>query len=65
MKRISMSLSALICLVMSLSAVLPVSADTIRYMRGDANGDGVVNINDVTYIQRQCQQLKLYRFDGI
>ena len=65
MKRISMSLSVLICLIMSLSAVLPVSADTIRYMRGDANGDGVVNINDVTYIQRQCQQLKLYRFDGI
>ena len=52
MKRISMSLSALICLIMSLSAVLPVSADTIRYMRGDANGDGVVNINDVTFIQR-------------
>ena len=51
MKRISMSLSALICLIMSLSAVLPVSADTIRYMRGDANGDGVVNINDATKIQ--------------
>ena len=58
MKRISMSLSALICLIMSLSAVLPVSADTIRYMRGDANGDGVVNINDVTFIQRYLVDLE-------
>ena len=58
MKRISMSLSALICLTMSLSAVLPVSADTIRYLRGDANGDGVVNINDVTYIQRYLVDLE-------
>lgn len=53
-----MSLSALICLIMSLSAVLPVSADTIRYMRGDANGDGVVNINDVTFIQRYLVDLE-------
>ena len=58
MKRISMSLSVLICLIMSLSAVLPVSADTIRYLRGDANGDGVVNINDVTYIQRYLVDLE-------
>lgn len=58
MKRISMSLSALICLIMSLSAVLPVSADTIRYLRGDANGDGVVNINDVTFIQRYLVDLE-------
>ncbi len=58
MKRISMSLSALICLIISLSAVLPVSADTIRYLRGDANGDGVVNINDVTFIQRYLVDLE-------
>ena len=58
MKRISMSLSVMICLILSLSAVLPVSADTIRYMRGDANGDGVVNINDVTFIQRYLVDLE-------
>ena len=37
--------------VMTSVAALSVSAD-IKYVRGDANGDGVVNINDVTELQR-------------
>ena len=52
MKRICVNLFALICLIISVSAV-SVSAATISYIRGDASGDGVVTITDATVIQRR------------
>ncbi len=40
----------------SSASVLPLSAAGNSYIRGDADGDGVVTINDVTMIQRVLSQ---------
>ena len=54
MKRVVCAL-LVVALLMGV-AVLAVSADAILY--GDADGNGKVNINDVTAIQRHCAQLE-------
>ncbi len=50
------SLAAAAALLFSMAA-MSVSAE-IKYVRGDANGDGTVNINDVTVIQRILADLE-------
>ena len=44
MKKICVSILALICMIISVSAV-SVSAAKITYMRGDADGDSFVTIS--------------------
>ena len=46
------------------TAILPVNA-TESYIRGDANGDGVVSIGDVTAIQRHLAELEHLNSDRI
>lgn len=58
MKKLSAVMLALICLIISASAVLSVSAAIIRYTRGDADDDGSVTIRDVTRIQRVLADLE-------
>ena len=43
--------------LLAATAILPVNA-TESYIRGDANGDGHVDINDVTAIQRHLAELE-------
>lgn len=50
------SLAAAAAMAFSVAA-MSVSAAT-NYIRGDANGDGTVNINDVTVIQRVLADLE-------
>lgn len=57
MKKICVSILALICMIISVSAV-SVSAAKITYMRGDADGDSFVTISDVTRIQRVLADLE-------
>ena len=54
------ALTLIIILLMAFTAAVPcVSADnTETTIRGDADGNGKVNINDVTAIQRHCAQLE-------
>ena len=54
--RMIVSLAAEAALLFSMAA-MSVSAE-IKYVRGDANGDGTVNINDVTVIQRILADLE-------
>ena len=54
--RMIVSLAAAAALLFSMAA-MSVSAE-IKYVRGDANGDGTVNINDVTVIQRILADLE-------
>ena len=42
---------AVICLLIAVGMILPVSAES-SYVRGDADGDGEVTITDATAIQR-------------
>lgn len=57
MKKIFIIAAAL--LTLSTGAVFSVSAaNTATTIRGDADGNGKVNINDVTAIQRHCAQLE-------
>ena len=51
MKRLGLIGLALICLLVTISMVIPVSAAG-SYLRGDADGDGEVTIADATVIQR-------------
>ena len=51
MKRLGLIGLALICLLVTISMVIPVSAAS-SYLRGDADGDGEVTIADATVIQR-------------
>ena len=46
----------LLCLITGLFSVIPASAES-SYLRGDANGDGVVSVKDVTAIQRCLAEL--------
>lgn len=51
MKRLGLIGLALICLLVTIGMVIPVSAAG-SYLRGDADGDGEVTIADATVIQR-------------
>ena len=62
MKRIAMIGLVLICLLVAVGMILPVSAAG-SYVRGDADGDGTVTIMDVTVIQRRLVGLPTYSFD--
>lgn len=58
MRRMRMIVSLAAAAAMAFSvAAMSVSAAT-NYIRGDANGDGTVNINDVTVIQRVLADLE-------
>ena len=63
MKKFRAAAFAVSCLAV-LSAFLPVSAAG-RYIRGDANGDGAVDINDATAIQRHLAQLEQLSTDQL
>ena len=57
MKKIRFLSSVAICFFAVLCMIVPVyAADS--YIRGDANGDGYVDINDVTAIQRHLAELE-------
>lgn len=64
MKRIAMLVLVLICLSVTVGMILPVSAAS-SYIRGDADGDGVVSIGDVTAIQRHLAELEHLNSDRI
>ena len=59
MKRFAMIGSIVICLLLMIGTIMAVSAAG-SYLRGDADGDGVVTIMDATVIQRY-----LAEFDNI
>lgn len=61
MKRISMIVSALLCLLLAVGTFLPTSAACV--LRGDADGDGGVTISDVTAIQRKLSSLSTPSLD--
>ena len=52
----------MICLMIAVSMILPVSAAS-SYLRGDADGDGVVTIRDATTIQRRLVEIPTPSFD--
>ena len=62
MKRITMIGLVLICLLVAVGMILPVSAAS-SYVRGDADGDGTVTIMDATVIQRRLVELPTPNFD--
>ena len=51
-------LTLLLMMILILSSVIPVGATEASPLWGDANGDGKVNINDVTCIQRHVAELE-------
>ena len=53
---------AVICLLIAVGMILPVSAES-SYVRGDADGDGEVTITDATAIQRRLVELPTPSFD--
>ena len=59
MKRFAMIGSIVICLLLMIGTIMAVSAAD-SYLRGDADGDGVVTIMDATVIQRYLEE-----FDNI
>lgn len=62
MKRLGLIGLALICLMIAVSMILPVSAAG-SYLRGDADGDGTVTIMDATVIQRRLAEIPTPSFD--
>ena len=62
MKRITMIGLVLICILVTVGMILPVSAAS-SYVRGDADGDGTVTIMDATVIQRRLVELPTPFFD--
>ena len=56
MKRLGLIGLVLICLMIAVSMILPVSAAS-SYLRGDADGDGEVTIMDATVIQRTLAEI--------
>ena len=62
MKRLGLIGLVLICLMIAVSMILPVSAAS-SYLRGDADGDGEVTIMDATVIQRRLVELPTPNFD--
>lgn len=61
MKRLGLIGLALICLLVTISMVIPVSAAS-SYLRGDADGDGEVTIADATVIQRTLANIPTASF---
>ncbi len=57
MKKTGAICIAAVCLSAVLFASFPASADE-DYIRGDANGDGIVSIKDVTAVQRVVAELE-------
>ena len=62
MKRLGLIGLVLICLMIAVSMILPVSAAG-SYLRGDADGDGEVTIMDATVIQRRLAEIPMPSFD--
>ena len=62
MKRLGLIGLVVICLMIAVSMILPVSAAS-SYLRGDADGDGVVTIRDATTIQRRLVEIPTPSFD--
>lgn len=62
MKRLGLIGLALICLLSAIGMIVPVSAAS-SYLRGDADGDGVVTIRDATTIQRRLVEIPTPSFD--
>lgn len=62
MKRLGIIGLVLICLLVVIGMVLPVSAAE-SYIRGDADGDGEVTILDATAIQRRIADFATASFD--
>ncbi|MBQ3417242.1 MAG: dockerin type I repeat-containing protein [Ruminococcus sp.] len=62
MKRLGLIGLVLICLMIAVSMILPVSAAS-SYLRGDADGDGKVTILDATAIQRSLAALPVKSFN--
>lgn len=61
MKRLGLIGLVLICLMIAVSMILPVSAAG-SYLRGDADGDGEVTITDATAIQRTLAEIPTASF---
>lgn len=61
MKRLGLIGLVLICLMIAVSMILPVSAAS-SYLRGDADGDGFVTISDATTIQRTIAEIPTASF---
>ena len=57
MKKIKAICLTVVGMATVFCAAIPASAAT-TYIRGDANGDGYVDINDVTAIQRHLAELE-------
>ena len=62
MKRFAVVRFVLICLMIAVSMILPVSAAS-SYLRGDADGDGVVTTTDATTILRRLVEIPTPSFD--
>lgn len=62
MKRISVIAFAVICLLVAVGTIPPVSAAE-SYVRGDADGDGEVTIMDATAIQRKLVDIPIPSFN--
>lgn len=62
MKRLGLIGLVVICLMIAVSMILPVSAAG-SYLRGDADGDGHVTIMDATVIQRRLAEIPTPSFD--
>ena len=60
MKKLQAICLTAVALAAVFCAAVPASAAS-TYIRGDANGDGIVNINDVTAIQRHLAELEAFK----
>ena len=61
MKRLGLIGLVVICLMIAVSMILPVSAAS-SYLRGDADGDSEVTIADATVIQRTLANIPTASF---
>ena len=61
MKKKPLFLSILISIAAAIAmmSLLPAASAATGYIRGDANGDGKVNVCDVTAIQRHVAEVEL------
>lgn len=62
--RLAVCLAAVAAMLCSVAAISG-GAAVIKYVRGDADGDGYVNINDVTKIQRVLADLESDSNDAV
>lgn len=56
-KKVLVIALAVLLTILGMSIAAAVNTDT-QYLRGDANGDGKINVNDVTALQRHLAQLE-------